>query len=145
MANVRSIGELERLLEKKKDRLKALQKRRDGLAAQLAKIDGEIAALVGKAAVSKGKARRRGRGPKSLERMVVDILTASAGAMTAAEIAEAAEKAGFRSQSKDFVALVRQICYRSKKVQTKERGKFVATAAPKNPRRSRKGKTSAKK
>jgi hypothetical protein len=146
MPAVKSISELERLLNKKKARLKELQKRRDRLAAQLEKTDKEILSLAGKAAAQKkGVPRRRGGGPKGLEQTIVDVLTASPQPLTAAEIAEAARQTGYVSKSKDFVALVRQICYRSKKIQTKERGKFAVIAVPKNPRRPRKPKKAAAK
>ncbi len=146
MPGVKSISELERLLNKKKARLKELQKRRDRLAAQLEKADKEILSLSGKpVAPKKGTGRRRGGGPKGLEQTIVDVLTASPQPLTAAEIVEAARETGYVSKSKDFVALARQICYRSKKIQTRERGKFAVIAAPKRRRRTGKPKEAAAK
>jgi len=147
MPDVKSINELEQLLQKKRDHLKVLQKRRNRLTAQVAKVDKEIALLQGKAGAPKKtrRPRRRGRGPRGLEPSIVDVLKASPEPQTAAEIAEAVEKTGYRSKSKDFVSLVRQVCYRSKLVQTKGRGRFVAASAAERPRRVPKHKKAAAK
>jgi hypothetical protein len=45
--------------------------------------------------------------------------------MTTREIAEAVTKAGYRSSSKNFTALVRLFYYRSDELQRKSKGKFT--------------------
>jgi len=141
MAVAKSISELEQLLKEKRERLAALQKRKDSLIAQVASIDKEIATLAGKpAAPKKVRRRRRGRGPKSLQQTIADALIASAKPQTVPEIVEAVKKTGYRSMSKDFPSLVRQVCYQSKLVKTKGGGKFVAASEPKPPRPVKKSK-----
>ena len=60
-----------------------------------------------------------------LPQYVLEVLKASPSPMTAAEIADAVIKAGYRSSSKNFVGLVRRTCYLNSRIHTKERGKFT--------------------
>jgi len=60
-----------------------------------------------------------------LPQYILEALKANPEPMTAAEIAEAVIKAGYRSSSKNFVGLVRRTCYLNKRIHTKERGKFA--------------------
>ena len=129
-----TISELERLLGKQKERLNLLQRKRDGLVSQIAGIDKQIESLLGKPAAAKRVRRRRRRG-KSLRQVVLEVLSKSPEPKTAAEIAEAVAKAGYKSRSKNPVSLVRQVCYGSDLIQTKERGKFVPASSTSPPRR----------
>jgi uncharacterized membrane protein YccC len=142
MVNATTITELERLLTKQKQRVQALQKRKERLAAQIQRIDKQIDSVLGKPPAPKParRVRRRRKAGKSLQQAIVDVLSGSPQPKTAAEIAEAVQAAGYRSESKSFVSLVRQMCYRSDQIQTKERGKFVLGSAPKAPARAKKRK-----
>ena len=144
MPEATSISQLERLLGKQKQRLKLLQGEKERLISRVAKIDKQLESLLGKA-VAPRKVRRRKRGGKSLEQFIVDVLIQGPESKTAVEIAEAIAKAGYTSKSKNPVSLVRQICYRSKLIQTKERGKFGPASASKTPRRAPKKKKAASK
>jgi hypothetical protein len=142
MAKTATISELERLLNKQKKRMQELQKRKARLTAQIAKIDQQIGGLRGAPAPIRKVRRRRKRRGRSLEQVVVDVLKGSPQPKSAAEITEAVEKAGYRTSSKNLISLVRQVCYKSDQIQTKERGRFVlagATAAPRaRPKRKKK-------
>ncbi len=140
-----TISELERLLGKQKHRLKSLQRKRDRLRSQAAKIDEEIESLLGKPAAPKKVRRRRRKGAKSLRQSILDVLAQSPEPKTAAEIAQAVAEAGYKSRSKSLVSLVRQVCYRSDEIQTKERGKFAPARPASPPPRSREKKKPAPK
>lgn len=139
-----TISELERLLARQNKRLEALRKRRDRLVSLLGRLDEQIASLIGKAAAPR-RVRRRRKGVKSLEQHVVDVLGQSPQPKTVAEIAEGVIQAGYQSSSKDFVSLVRQVCYRSGMILTKERGKFGLKTESDSPRRGRKTRKAARK
>ncbi len=141
----KTIADLERLLEGKRQRLEALQQRRDRLVGQVAKVDEQIRSLAGKATARREVRRRRRTGQKSLQSCVVDVLSQSAEPKTAAEIAEAVIAAGYRSSSKNPVALVRHVCYTTDRIETKERGKFVLASEPRARETGRKTKKSARK
>lgn len=136
---VTSINELERLLQRQKERVKLLRKRRDRLVSQIARTDKQIESLLGKPPLRR-RVRRGKRGAKSLQQFIVDVLKESPQPRTAAEIAEAVTQGGYRSKSKNLTSLVRQVCYKSNLIQTKERGKFAAAGASGPPRRRRKRK-----
>jgi len=111
MPKLTSIVELEHLLGKQKKRLKQLQTKKGLLTGQIARIDKQIESLLGKPGkpakpAAPRKVRRRKRGAKSLEQCLVDALSKSAEPKTAAETAKAVTEAGYKSKSKDFVALV---------------------------------------
>jgi len=121
-----TIAQLEQLLAKQKNRLKELQKRRDRLASQIAKVDAQIASLNGTPTAAPKKARPvRKRQGKSLRQHVVDVLKASSQPMTAKDITDAVVKAGYRSSSKNLLTLVRLTCYKSDEIQRKGRGEFA--------------------
>jgi len=134
MAKTATIGELQRLLERQKRRVRELQKRKTKLAKQIAGIDQQIAGLLGAPGPPRKVRRRRRRRGKSLEQFMVGVLNESPQPMSAAEIAEAVAKAGYRTSSKNLVSLVRQVCYRSDQIQAKERGRFVLAGEAKAPR-----------
>jgi len=121
-----TIAQLEQLLAKQENRLKELQKKRERLTSQIAKVDAQIASLNGTATAAPKKAARvRKRQGKSLRQHVVDVLKASSQPMTAKDITDAVSKAGYKSSSKDLVTLVRLTCYKSDEIQMKGRGKFA--------------------
>jgi len=138
----KSISELEQLLESQKKRLATLQKRKDQLASQLTKVDGEIASLVGQAKAPTEAPRPRRRGGKSLREFILETLGQSAKPLSARELTEAVLAAGYRTTSKNPTALVRQIVYRDERIEKKEAGKFVLGQKSSAPRANPKKKAS---
>lgn len=147
MANAqKSISELEKLLEMQKNRLATLQKRKEQLAAQLAKVDQDIASLIGKTEVPvKAPKTRRVKGGKSLRQHIFDILGQSEKALSARELTDAVLAAGYRTTSKDPAALVRQILYRDKRIGKMEAGRFILGAGSPAPKAKPKKKAAKKK
>lgn len=138
----KSISELEKLLETQKKRLATLQERRDQLASQLTKVDGEIASLVGQAKAPVEARRPRRRGGKSLRQVILEALGKSAKPMSASELTEAVLAAGYRTTSKNPTALVRQIVYRDDRIAKKEAGRFVLAPESSAPKAKPKKKAS---
>ena len=121
-----TVAQLEQLLEKQKSRLKGLQKKRESLVADIVKVDGQIASLMGSTAAAPKKAPPvQKKAGKTLRQSILEVLNATPQPMTTREIAEAVTKAGYKSTSKNFIALVRLFCYRSDELQRKGKGKFV--------------------
>lgn len=125
----KTIAELEETLTRDKKYLRELHakihERRKQLMAEIAKVNEEIASLTREyGAPAKARAVREGR-PKRLPQYILEVLKASPTSLTAAEIAAAVTKAGYRSSSGNFVGLVRRTCYMNDSIGTKERGKFA--------------------
>ncbi|NQT83808.1 hypothetical protein HQ563_12330 [bacterium] len=125
----KSIVELEQILAEQKKRLRELQakvqERRDHLTSEISRVNAEIDSLSqGIGAPTKPRVVRRRRA-KRLPQYILEALKANPEPMAAAEIAEAVMKAGYRSASKNFLALVRRTCYLNDRIGTKERGKFT--------------------
>ena len=127
-ARTRTIRQLQRELNAKKRGLAVLRRRRAKAAARLAAIDREIAALTGpgpgpktgrkkrvtrkrgrpaskKKAKKVARKRRRATG-KPLVAYMRQVLGKAPRGMRAGEIATAVAKAGYKSFSKDFNAVV---------------------------------------
>lgn len=125
----KSITELERILAEHKNRLSELQarvqERRQRLITEIAKVSDEIGSLSEELGPPTRVPVVRGRRAKRLPQYILEVLEASPEPMTAAGIAEAVTKAGYRSSSKNFQALVRRTCYLSGRIQRKGRGKFA--------------------
>lgn len=123
-ARTRTIRQLQRELNAKKRALVALRKRRAKAASRLEAIDREIAVLTGagpgpkvggkkKVAGKRGRpgrkkvARKRRRATgKPLVAYMRQVLAKAPRGMRARDIAAAVTKAGYRSFSKDFYAVV---------------------------------------
>jgi len=112
-ARAKTIAELQRELKAKKRSLALLRQRRAKASARLNAIDKEIAALVGRGAPTRraGKApaktaqRRRATG-KPLLAYMREVLAKKPKGMRTKDIAAAVVKAGYKSYSKDFYAVV---------------------------------------
>jgi hypothetical protein len=133
MTERKSIAELEQILAQQKKRLRelqaAVQKRRDRLMSEIARVNEEIASLSQETGAPPRTPAVRRKRAKRLPQYILEVLKASPTPMTAAEIADAVTKAGYRSSSKNFVGLVRRTCYLNKRIYTKERGKFTIKGA----------------
>jgi len=125
----KSVAELEQILADQKKRLRELQakvrERRDRLTSEIARVNAEIDSLLQELGTpTKPRVVRRRRANR-LPQYILEVLKTSPEPMTAAEIADAVTKAGYRSSSKNFVGLVRRTCYLNSRIYTKERGKFT--------------------
>lgn len=125
----KSIAELEQILAQQKKSLRELQakvrERRDHLISEIAAVNAEIDSLSRELGPpTKPRVVRRKRA-KRLPQYILEVLKTSREPMSAAEIADAVTKAGYRSSSKNFVGLVRRTCYLNERIYTKERGKFA--------------------
>jgi hypothetical protein len=146
-ARTRTIRQLQRELNAKKRGLVVLRRRRAKAAARLAAIDKEIAVLTGagpgpKVGRKKKKvARKRGRpaGKKSAKKVarkrrratgkplvayMRQVLAKAPRGMRAGAIAAAVTKAGYKSFSKDFNAVVAKTLLDPKLFQRVSRGVY---------------------
>jgi len=125
----KSIAELEQILAAQKKRLRELQakvrERRDRLTSEIARVNADIDSLSQEVATPTKPRVVWRRRAKRLPQYILEVLKTSSEPMTAAEIADAVTKAGYRSSSKNFVGLVRRTCYLNSRIHTKERGKFA--------------------
>jgi len=130
MPNVtKTIAELEQILAEQKKRLRELRakvrERRAHLMSEIANVNVELESVSQDfGAPTKPRVVRRRRA-KRLPQYIVDVLKGSPEPMTAAEIAGAVAKAGYRSSSKNFLFLVRRACYVNDLIDKKGRGKFT--------------------
>jgi len=123
------IAELEQILAGQKKRLRELQakvhERREHLMSEIARVNAEIDSLSQELGTPTKPRVVRRRRAKRLPQYILEVLKTSPEPMTAAEIAEAVTKAGYRSSSKNFQALVRRTCYLNDQIQRRGRGKFA--------------------
>ena len=145
-ARTRTIRQLQRELNAKKRSLVALRRRRAKAAARLAAIEKEIAVLTGagpgpKVGRKKKVARKRGRPArkkrakkvarkrrratgKPLVAYMRQVLGKAPRGMRAGAIAAAVAKAGYKSFSKDFNAVVAKTLLAPKLFQRVSRGVY---------------------
>lgn len=110
----KSISDLRAELASKERQLTKLASARAALVKELARIDRRIAVLAGKARpgrVAKGrgravkKVRRRATG-KPLVAYIKEALKSAKGGLSVTNVVKAVTKAGYKSHSKDFYAIV---------------------------------------
>lgn len=117
-----SIADLEKMLIKRRSEIGGLEKKRDKLAAKLAKVEARISGLGGSAApVVQGK---RAKNSQSLVEVMLGVLKSGA-AMKVADIAASAKKAGYKSNSENFRSIVNQTLIKDKRFTSSgERGMY---------------------
>ncbi|HUT92092.1 MAG TPA: hypothetical protein VMY37_21540 [Thermoguttaceae bacterium] len=113
MPRTKTIAELRAELAAKEKQLAGLRAKRAGLAKQLDKIDQQIAALGGtgrrgpRKAPTKPVARRTmPKNVKPLIEYVREALAEAKGGMRVKDIMAAVQKAGYKTNSKDFYGVV---------------------------------------
>lgn len=114
-------------LKRREKELSRLEARRDRVAAQLAELDDQIAALAGAGgygATARGGLRRRPRNDKPLADALVEVLTGQT--MGVSEVAEAVQRAGYRTSSPNFRTIVNQTLLRDKRIKKIARGQYTA-------------------
>jgi hypothetical protein len=121
-----SIAQLEQILAGRKAELNQKQREHSKLLARLQQLEGEIRQLG-------GSAGRRGRGgfgggsrarnEKSLLETLEDVLKAGKP-MKVGDIADAAQKTGYRSNSANFRSIVNQTLIKDKRFSSAGRGLY---------------------
>lgn len=133
-----SIADLQKELAKKQGHVERLTADREKLLAKLAKVDRELALVLGGQSVAATpaparKARvartrqtppRRGRRPKLTDAMR-KVLADAKGPLDAAGIAAALKRGKFKTKSKNLSNLVREALSRIPEVTRASRGKYV--------------------
>lgn len=108
-----SVAELEKILDERKAQLMTLGKRREGLQAELEKVNDEILALMGEGGKMPRRTRRRRRpeNEKSLRAVVLDILGKNKKGFTLSDLAAKVEATGYKSNSRNFKNVLYQCVY----------------------------------
>lgn len=122
-----SVADLERELAARKRGASKLLKRRERLAAQLAEIDAELAAMGMSPSGGSmgGSGGTRPRNTKKLPEALAEVLTGKE--MTVTEAADAVQRAGYRTSSANFRTIVNQCLLRENKMFKKvSRGVYTA-------------------
>jgi len=115
---VKSISDLRAELDAKERQLGKLRSRRAVVARELDKIDRQIGVLEGKGGRVKAAPKRAKAVPKRARRAkqratgkpltayITDALKSAKGGVSVTNVVEAVQKAGYKSYSKDFYAIV---------------------------------------
>jgi len=123
-------------VKKRQEQLPRLQKKRARLAANLEKLDREIAALAGSSRLRRGRPRgrgaakvrrtRRAKNKMSLAEALVSVMKESRAPITAPAAAEAVKKAGYKSKAAKFRKIVALTLAKDKKrFKRVTRGKYA--------------------
>jgi len=128
-----SILDLQRELERKRERLMELSSERSKLLAQLAVVDAEIGQISGgkkgrrvatEVAVASGERGKPGRKPQLTE-AIFRVLSDSATPLRVADIADELERRHFKTRSKNLRNLVREALSRTPGVARVNRGSYT--------------------
>jgi hypothetical protein len=115
-------------LRRRQRRLPTLQRKRAKLMAKVSAIDNEIALLGGATRGRVGRPPGPGRTRPKNESNLIDALAAvlKDKTMGVAEAMEAVQKAGYRSSSPNFKAMVNGMLIKKKHFRRVERGRYTA-------------------
>lgn len=118
-----SIEDLQAELARREREVGRLQKKRERLAAQIAEVESELAALGALGAT--GGVRKRPKNEKNLTDTLHDVLSGKTMGVT--EAANAARAAGYLSTAENFRTIVNQTLLReTKKFKKVARGQYTA-------------------
>ncbi len=121
--NTMSIGELQAELQRRERGIRKLERRREKLLDELAKVDSELGA-VGALGAS-GRIRRRPRNEMNLVDSLAKVLDGKT--MSVTEVTQAVQKAGYITTAANFRTIVNQALIREKKKFKKvARGQYTA-------------------
>jgi hypothetical protein len=129
MAKTRTIAHLRNELAAKEKQLQGLQATRKKLASQVERLDREIAALCGKPAVRKTRAKRvkpavkRAKGGPSLSDVLAQVLKGK-GSVRVGDAGKMALEAGYKTTSKQFGNIVSHILATDDRFRKVRRGLF---------------------
>ena len=134
MPRTKTIAELRRKLATKERKLKTLMARQSRLTLQLSAIDREIGALGGEGTPGKKggarlapKRRRMAKNKQSLADVLASVLKGKSG-VKAAEAANLALAAGYKSESKQFANIVTQALSTDKRFRKVSWGVYAVRA-----------------
>ena len=121
-----TVAQLERQLERKRERLADLTRQRDKLLNELAKVEGKIQEVGGRDVSQKRtRRRRRPRNKKSLRGYVTEILSRSKKGRTLSELNDRVAKTDYKSRSANFKNVLYQTLYNTDEiVHDKESGRY---------------------
>ena len=119
-----SIAQLEQILAGRRAELSQKRREHSKLLARLQQLETEIRQLGGSPGRrGRGGGGRRARNEKSLLETLEDVLKAGK-AMKVGDIAEAAQKSGYRSNSANFRSIVNQTLIKDKRFASAGRGVY---------------------
>jgi DNA-binding transcriptional MerR regulator len=119
-----SIAQLEQLLAGRRQELTEKQREHSRLLARLQQLEADIRRLGGSAGRRGGRgAGTRARNEKSLLETLEDVLKGGKP-MKVGDIAEAAQKSGYRSNSANFRSIVNQTLIKDKRFGSAGRGVY---------------------
>lgn len=110
-------------LRRRETGIRRLEKRRERLLEQLNEVESELAS-VGAPITSAGGVRKRPKNDSNLEEALIGVLTGSTMGVT--EVADAVQKAGYRTSSANFRTIVNQTLLRSSGIKRVARGQYTA-------------------
>lgn len=121
-----TVAQLERQLERKRERLADLTRQRDKLLNELAKVEGKIQEVGGRDVSEKRtRRRRRPRNKKSLRAYVTEILSRSTKGLTISKLNNRVAKTDYKSRSTNFRNVLYQTLYNTDAiVHDKESGRY---------------------
>jgi HB1, ASXL, restriction endonuclease HTH domain len=116
-----SLDQLERILNQRRRELSRLVRRRSTAQRRLDDIDDRIRRLGGGTSV-RASVGRRARNDKSLVEVIHGVLQKAGRPMRVSAIAEAANSAGYRSNSANFRGIVNQMLIKDSRFASQSRG-----------------------
>lgn len=116
-----TIAQLEAILQKRRGKVGALQRRRNALQKRLDALDAKIAALGGNSRMTAGG---RAHNAESLPQTIINVLTRHGGPMKVADIVKAVLATGYRSSSDKFRGIVNQTLIKDKRFTAAQRGVY---------------------
>jgi hypothetical protein len=122
-----SVGELRKELTRRQRRVGAMVKKRDRLLEKARAIDAQIAELGGAAMGAGGTGRRRPQNESNLVEALAGVLKDKT--MSVTDVAEAVQKAGYKTTSANFRTIVNQTLINSGKFKRLGRGQYTAKLA----------------
>lgn len=135
-------AQLARELDRRRQRLPKLERRRDQLIEQLREVEDQIEDLGGfdqpaatarkkatrkkskKKSTKKAAGRKRARNEVSLVETITKVLRGRSQPMRIAELAEAVRKSGYKSNASNFQQIVSQTLSKDDRFKAVERGKY---------------------
>ena len=119
-----SYEELQAELRRREKHVEALVRKRDKLAAELAEVEGQIREAGGAARTARhGTTRRRPQNAMNLADALAKLLRNQT--MTVTEIAEAVQKAGYKTSSSNFRIIVNQTLLKDPRFKRVGRGQYT--------------------
>ncbi|REJ85683.1 MAG: hypothetical protein DWQ34_28490 [Planctomycetota bacterium] len=121
-----TVAQLEKALEKKRDRLATLVKRRETLLNDLSKVEQQIQDVGGRDPSLTPVRRKRPKNKKSLRAYVVEILSRSKKGLTIGELHDRVTQTDYKSRSTNFKNVLYQTLYNTDEiVHDKQTGRYT--------------------